>query len=57
MAKAAKSAATVGHSGAKTTTIGGVEIKVQKPVAKVSAETRARIRAAVRSVYGQKNQG
>jgi hypothetical protein len=38
----------------KTRVIGGYEVKPVKPVTKIPAETAARIREAVRSVYGQK---
>lgn len=38
----------------KTRVIGGHEVKPMKPVTKISAETAARIREAVRDVYGEK---
>jgi hypothetical protein len=52
MAKTAQSAKT--SSAPKTRVIGGYEVKPVKPATKIPAETAARIREAVRSVYGEK---
>jgi hypothetical protein len=52
MAKTADSSKT--RSAPKTRVIGGYEVKPVKPVTKIPAETAARIREAVRSVYGEK---
>ena len=55
MAKAADSASKTLRGGElKARRIGGVEVNPAKPVTKVPAETAARIRDAVRSVYGEK---
>jgi hypothetical protein len=52
MAKAANSSNA--RATPKTRVIGGREVKPVKPAAKIPAETAARIREAVRSVYGPK---
>lgn len=52
MAKTADPAKT--RDTPKTRVIGGRQVKPLKPVAKIPAETAARIREAVRSVYGAK---
>jgi hypothetical protein len=48
------SSALKDHHTPKGRRIGGREVNPAKPAAKIPAETAARIREAVRSVYGEK---
>lgn len=59
MARAVKSSSKTSHPSIdrgdiKTRSIGGVIVKPVRPVSKVPADTAARIRDAVRDVYGEK---